>query len=278
MKKILLILCFLSIGFAVHSQSLIAKLKYEDAEAAYQKKDYPLAITKLNETEAILKVANPRTLYLRIMAQFKMIESGSVKDFSILESARKLSSDYLAKYETVPNNEDKFRDIYKVSEALNSYPKTAAEFNEQLAAITTERTKNERPASTLEGLLEQFKFKLNLTVEQFKAYNPEAKEFMEHYRPFKAGNWSESSVKTGPTTIYSNNNGIVNYYYVALTASDDNDYLHKVFKNYTDLLYKLDPVPTTATSTETTVVLTDMHVGVKISDGRVILRFVDRKD
>jgi hypothetical protein len=276
MKKITLILCFLAIGFTVRSQSLIAKLKYEDAEAAYQKKDYPLAITKLNETEAILKATNPRTLYLRVMTQFKMIESGLAKDFAIIESARKLSSDYLAKYETVPNNEDKFRDIYKVSEALNSYPKTAADFNEQLAAIEAETTKNARPANTLEGLLEQFKFKLNFTVDQFLAYNPEVKEFSERKSPFSPGNWAESDAKKGPTKVYSDN-GLINHYETVVTASDDLAYLQKVLKNYSDLLLKLSPTPVKATSTETYILTSDMHLSVKIDGGRVLIAFAPRK-
>lgn len=166
MKKI----AFLVIGFlvltnlTVKAQATIAKLKYEDAEEAYSKGDYPLAITKLDEAEGILKATNPKILYLRIMAQSKMIEKEPYKDFAALENARRLSAQYLKDYETIPDNEDKYRDIYKVSEALLKYPKTQAEME----------TIRDRPAKTLRVLMYKFKFKLGLTAEAFKAYNPEA--------------------------------------------------------------------------------------------------------
>jgi uncharacterized protein (TIGR02145 family) len=131
MKK-LLTLAFILLATTqfAFAQQAIAKIKYEEAEEAYATNKFELTVTKLNEVEAILKSTNPRVMYLKIMAQNAIINNNPYKDFEILKNIRYLSAKYLKDYENVPNNEDKYRDIYKISEALNAnYPKTLDEFN-----------------------------------------------------------------------------------------------------------------------------------------------------
>jgi chorismate mutase len=254
MKKILIILCFLAIGFFARSQSMIAKIKYEDAEAAYQKGDYPLAITKLNETEAILKSSNPRILYLRVMAQYKMIENDMTNDADIIEKTRKLAGDYVTKYETVPNNEDKFREIYRAYEALNNSLKYAV------------------PPNTFAGLLEQVKFKLNLNIDELKAYNPEVKELTDRVAPKGGPSWRDDDTKKGPCFMVLKNNKVV-WFTTVIAASKNEAYLQKVFNNYSKLLYKLKPSGGSLDSTQTVVALDDMYIYVENYKGRVMLKF-----
>jgi hypothetical protein len=272
-KKISLIVCFLIIGFSASSQSVIAKIKYEDAEAAYQKKDYPLAITKLDEAEAILKVANPRTTYLRIMAQYKMLEDGGFNNFTLLESARKLSADYVEKYETIPNNEDKFKEIYRVLEALNKRP------NPQVEAEKREIADKERPENSPTGLLEQFKFKLGLSVEDFKSYNKEAKEFMESApRRIKEDGifiWRNyENHDKGPLRLEAKNNKIISYTY-RVAVSKNEDYLKKVYKNYSDLLNKLNPKNVQPSDT-IYALINNISVTLLMIDDNVLIHFSAR--
>jgi len=64
MKKNLLLLfagiLFFQISFG---QSTISKLKFEEAEEAFEKKDYTTVLTKLDEAEKILGKTNPPMLY-----------------------------------------------------------------------------------------------------------------------------------------------------------------------------------------------------------------------
>ncbi|MEN9910381.1 MAG: hypothetical protein RLZZ540_3540 [Bacteroidota bacterium] len=120
MKKLLLIAFLLfTTSQTVFAQQAIAKIKYEEAEEAYSAKDYETTISKLDEVEAILKSTNPKVMYLRIMAQYPIILKIRPFDYEIIYNFKKLSTKYLKDYENVPDNEDKYRDIYKISEKFN---------------------------------------------------------------------------------------------------------------------------------------------------------------
>jgi hypothetical protein len=129
MKKTILIAFILlaSTQFAF-SQQAIAKIKFEEAEEAYSSTDFETTISKLNEVETILKSTNPKVMYLKIMAQSKILEKNPLNDYKIIENTRRLCTKYLKDYENVPNNEDKYRDIYKTSEALKLYSENEASF------------------------------------------------------------------------------------------------------------------------------------------------------
>ncbi|WP_293895692.1 tetratricopeptide repeat protein [Flavobacterium sp.] len=129
MRKIILITFALlaSVQFAF-TQKAIAKIKYEEAEEAYSINDFETTLTKLNEVETILESTNPKVMYLKIMVQSKIIEKKPFNNYKIIENARQLCTKYLKDYENVPNNDDKYRDIYKIAESLKKYPKSEEEF------------------------------------------------------------------------------------------------------------------------------------------------------
>ena len=150
-KKSFLLLTLLWIVNTVAAQTTIAKFKYEAAEEAYLKKDYKLAITRLDEAEAILKATNPRILYLRIMAQSNMIKDNPDMANALinLESVRKLTGKYLKDYESIPDNEDKYRDVYNVSEQLQEFADSIKEREAtRIAQAEANREKAEIYAAT----------------------------------------------------------------------------------------------------------------------------------
>ncbi len=130
MKKTILLACMIMAIFQQSfGQSAVAKIKFEEAEEAYSLNKYELTISKLKEVEALLKTSSPRILYLQISALSKMISANPYNDFALLENTRKLSNKYLKVYETLADNEAKYRDIYKISESLKAYPVTKADFD-----------------------------------------------------------------------------------------------------------------------------------------------------
>lgn len=136
MKKIILF-AFLIIASvqAASAQNTIAQLKYEDAEEAYSVGNYELTISKLKEVETMLGATNPKILYLQILAQSKVIEKNPMRDYFILENARKSSDKYLKEYENLPDNADRYRDIYKIAESLKAYPASREAFDAELNKV-----------------------------------------------------------------------------------------------------------------------------------------------
>ena len=188
MKKTILLAFIITLWFQFSfSQNPVAKLKYEEAEKAYSLNNFELAITKLNEAETLLKATNPKLLYLKVMSQSKMIEQNPLGDYTLIETARKSAGKYLRDYEKLPNNEDHYRDIYKIGETLKSYPISTQDFenakkqNEIKIAEskTAELNKQKKIDEAFSDYIYFKGFKLGLTVEEtIKAYP----SFKRHYK------------------------------------------------------------------------------------------------
>ena len=122
MKKIILLTFLIIASNFAAAQNTIAKLKYEEAEEAYASSNFALALNKLKDVESLLKSMNPRLLHLKILAANKLIQLPNYEeDPELITELKKDCDFYLTKYETVQNNEDKYRDVYKVSEAAKLY-------------------------------------------------------------------------------------------------------------------------------------------------------------
>lgn len=104
---------------SAQAQNAIAKIKYEQAEEAYTKGDFSTAVVKLDEAEKLLGSTNPKIMYLRIMSQDKLLDG----DSSIVDPLRKNCQYYLKEYEKLENLEEKYKDVYLVSERLLQYEK-----------------------------------------------------------------------------------------------------------------------------------------------------------
>ncbi len=139
MKKIILITFLLAINCQLSfAQQAIAKIKFEEAEEAYAIKDFETTVLKLDEAEVLLKTSNPRIMYLKILAQSKIIEKAPLNEYKILEDTRQLCAKYLNEYESIPNNEDKYRDIYNIGESLKVYPTDKLSFEKKKKKILDE--------------------------------------------------------------------------------------------------------------------------------------------
>lgn len=159
----LLLLAGVLLTFSATAQTAVAKIKYEEAEEAFTQGEYATTLTRLNEAEKILGATNPRILYLRIMATDKVVQAEPYGKFAQLQALRKYCAFYLTKYENLDNNEDKYRDVYKVSESLK-----------QLMMRIRSR-------EYVDSLVSKYKFKSNLSIEEFWAYNPASTILSERY-------------------------------------------------------------------------------------------------
>lgn len=120
-KGFLLLLLLAVTNISAFSQAAVAKLKFEEAEEAYASGDYATALEKLDETEKMLGQTNPRILYLRITAQHKVMKTQTYVDLPSVGMLKKQCRDYLVKYENVDGIEEKYKEIYKISEALKYF-------------------------------------------------------------------------------------------------------------------------------------------------------------
>ncbi|GGH65208.1 TPR repeat protein [Filimonas zeae] len=97
-------------------QATLAKLKYEEAEEAFQANDYASALKKLEETEKLLGSSNAKILYLRICAQAGQLKTDVYLNLEQVARLRKNTTEYLTKNDGVEGVEDKYKDVYKISE------------------------------------------------------------------------------------------------------------------------------------------------------------------
>ncbi len=206
MKKIItLITIFILVCNVSFAQNTIAKLKFEDAEEAYTNNNFELTLSKIKEVEKLLNSSNPKLLYLEVMAQSKIIEKNPLKDYNIIKAARKSSEKYLRAYDNLPDNEDKYRDIYKISEKLNSYPKNEIEFDEM---------KNKSKRIT-DSILNLSKYKLLITEEEFKKLYPESKSIFSPTASKIYGGFYkyQNDLNRGLIEVFSQNNRVSSYCY-----------------------------------------------------------------
>jgi cell fate (sporulation/competence/biofilm development) regulator YlbF (YheA/YmcA/DUF963 family) len=104
----------------------MAKLKFEDAEKAYQAGEYDKTLSLVTEVEKMLNGTSPKTMYLRILAS----EKKGISDFATLSALRKNCSEYLNKYGTLQELEDQYREVYEVQKRLDQFPATKEAFDE----------------------------------------------------------------------------------------------------------------------------------------------------
>src|SRR5690606_4476571 len=99
MKKNIILLFVLLACIYTQAQSTDAKLKYQEAEKAFEAGNYQNCIIFLDETEKLLRQSNSNTLYLRTKAEFKIWEIKPYESFQQLDRLKKLGNEYLEKYD-----------------------------------------------------------------------------------------------------------------------------------------------------------------------------------
>lgn len=119
MKKNIILLFVLLACIYTQAQSTDAKLKYQEAEKAFEVGNYLSCISFLDETEKLLGQSSSNTLYLRTKAEFKIWETKPFENLEQLDKLKSLCKEYLQKYDTAG-----LSDIYEISQKL---PEVASE-------------------------------------------------------------------------------------------------------------------------------------------------------
>lgn len=120
-KNLILLFAGLLIFQISMAQTAIAKLKFEDAEEAFEKNDYKVVLTKLDEAEKLFGQTNPPILYLRIIAQSKNISLQDDIDIEDIAMLRSNCTSYLKNYEHIEGIEEKYKEVYKVYDSYKEY-------------------------------------------------------------------------------------------------------------------------------------------------------------
>jgi hypothetical protein len=144
MKTLYLTFILLLTSVFTYGQNSIAKIKYGQAEEAFAKGNYQEALGYLEETEKILKSANTTTTYLKILCQKNLLDANPMGSFDLIASLRKNCEFYLKAADGKPDLEDKFKEVYFISQELQKLPKTREEFDAELQRIEQERLEQER--------------------------------------------------------------------------------------------------------------------------------------
>ncbi|MFN5426245.1 MAG: hypothetical protein ACK5A2_12770 [Bacteroidota bacterium] len=115
-KHVLCLLGLLLVFTAPKAQTAVAKLKFEDAETAYNAGDYIKAIKKLAESEKLFGKINSPILHLRILAQDKLFaQTGQVElGFELKRNC----AAFLKDYADVEALEEKYKEVYRINENL----------------------------------------------------------------------------------------------------------------------------------------------------------------
>ncbi|MFN0291580.1 tetratricopeptide repeat protein [Pedobacter helvus] len=127
MRKIIL-LFLLFISKPALAQNAAAKLKFEEAETAFNNGNYTSALSKLDEVDQLAGIMS-KSLYLRIATQQKLFDEADLYDNheqkKLLASLQKNGSAYL---KAMQNEEldDKYREVNAIHESLKYYPSKEA--------------------------------------------------------------------------------------------------------------------------------------------------------
>lgn len=171
MKKQLFIFSILFfLAFSGKAQNTIAKMVYEEAEEAFDKENYALALEKIEETEKILKNGNPKTLYLKIMAKYHLLKD----DYAIIKSLKADCKYYINKYESNDGVQDKYREVYKISKeltAIGDSDEAIQKNNEKVKAEKIRKEKIKKLIFYASELCKKFQFKPGLDRNAFIQQN-----------------------------------------------------------------------------------------------------------
>lgn len=170
MKKLGYLLVVLLISHCLNAQNAVAKIKYEQAEEAFAKDDYAVTLIKLDEAQKILGSTNPKILYLRLMAAKGILARGKY-NWDFLETARKDAAYYIKQYSEVEGVEEKFRQVYEFSEALEALPKSRELFAQREAEALQAYNKSLATAKftnySIDGI------NTGMSIDELKSKKPE---------------------------------------------------------------------------------------------------------
>ncbi len=178
----LLFILFSSITFA--QGGALADLKFEEAEIAFNNKDYNTTISKLNEFDKMYGSVTSKSLYLRIVSQNKLYNENKYDEnaeFTLLSSLRKNAESYLKAMES-SGLDDKYREVYAIKEKLEKFPKDKEAYIKKKKYDLEVQQKSEQIIDELKRLslkIEEWNFNENIKIgmkyQTFAKLNPKLK-------------------------------------------------------------------------------------------------------
>lgn len=119
-----ILFCFIFINNSF-AQNALVDLHFEEAEKAYNQRNYSVALSKLDQVEQAVGPMS-KTLYLRILTQDKMVAQGKHDDkkrdlLEELKDNAKTYLDIMSEY----GIDDKFRAVYAIQEKYQNYDGSA---------------------------------------------------------------------------------------------------------------------------------------------------------
>lgn len=237
-SKFAIVFLILLVSNIARGQGTMARLHYEKAEEQFAGEDYEASIKSLDEAEKLLGQSNSKVLYLRVLAQAKLIEkkkaSGLVpSDLDIISSAQANAKLFLEKYSEQEGTYEKIKEIFKVHEQLETYPK---DINEMLVLI-------DRPLKVLDSIYAALSFKPSL--EGFYAENPQyrGKAYkLEHEDGLVSYGFNSNSYGEdlpGPNTYYLKDNKVQMFVYTVMAGQSPEKLKATYFALKTQLIKKL---------------------------------------
>jgi TPR repeat protein len=116
MKTLFTTLALLVIVLTSSAQSTLLKLKFEEAEQAYNEGRYEQTLSNLSELESE-GLESPRILHLKILTKGKIIQ-GNLTESGVSE-LKNLIDLYFEKYD-IEGLEDKYKEVYEVYKTLEA--------------------------------------------------------------------------------------------------------------------------------------------------------------
>lgn len=121
------IILFITLCFqTAFSQKTIDK-KYEKARELFTAENYLEADSLIKEVKRPYKTVPPKIAYLEILIKDKLIKSEVETAFTLLDETKKLVANYKSKFIKYQN--DNYKEVVKIGDELNKYPKDLASFN-----------------------------------------------------------------------------------------------------------------------------------------------------
>ncbi len=249
MKKQLFIFSILFfLAFSGKAQNTIAKMVYEEAEEAFDKENYALALEKIEETEKLLKNGNPKTLYLKIMAKYHLLKD----DYAIIKSLKADCKYYLNKYESNDGVQDKYREVYKISKeltAIGDSDEAIQKNNEKVKAEKIRKEKIKKLIFYASELCKKFQFKPGLDRSSFIQQNEFLRKVYLKYSGYYEGvasyspkisflGWEKDMCDTEYPVISTNSDDVVISYYINYAGGKNKSDSHwDEFNNIKKSLY-----------------------------------------
>lgn len=212
MKYIFYIFFIVLVSKSYGQNDIKAKIEYEEAEKAFSENNYTISLQRLNEAEKMLGKTNTKILYLKIICQNEIIKPEPYASFEALVDIRKNCDAYMKMTDKKPDMYDKYKEVYKIKQDLEIYPKSLLDFNlkkeENLNAKKVENEKRKEVAREKEAFMNDLFERVNFTFEPDKSLDyytskyPEFNTFIKKAKKTKNGDKTSYTFKLGIGRVF----------------------------------------------------------------------------